>query len=46
MGPLPSPDGSRDRHQPNRTPRQLFAINGTYHGLGLLIVAVIVSAWQ
>jgi hypothetical protein len=26
--------------------RRRFAINGTYHALGLIIVAIIVAAWR
>ena len=36
-------DATFDPNKPE--PWTWFAINGTYHALGLLIVAVIVSAW-
>ncbi len=37
-------DASFDPNKPE--PWKWFAINGTYHALGLLIVAVIVAVWQ
>jgi hypothetical protein len=37
-------DATFDPNKPE--PRTWFAINGGYHGLGLLIASVIVSAWQ
>ena len=37
-------DATFDPNKPE--PWTWFAINGTYHALGLLIVAVIVSAWR
>ena len=37
-------DASFDPNKPE--PWTWFAINGTYHALGLLIVSIIVAAWQ
>jgi Protein of unknown function (DUF1761) len=37
-------DATFDPNKPE--PWTWFAINGTYHALGLLLVAVIVSAWR
>jgi hypothetical protein len=37
-------DASFDPNKPE--PWTWFAINGTYHALGLLIVSVVVAAWQ
>ena len=37
-------DATFDPNKPG--PWTWFAINGTYHALGLIIVAVIVAAWQ
>ena len=37
-------DASFDPNKPQ--PWAWFAINGTYHALGLLIVAVVVAAWR
>ena len=37
-------DASFDPNKPE--PDKWFAINGTYHALGLLIVAVIIAVWQ
>jgi len=37
-------DASFDPNKPQ--PYTWFAINGTYHALGLLIVAVVIALWQ
>lgn len=37
-------DATFDPNKPE--PWTWFAINGTYHGLGLLIVAIVVAVWQ